>query len=73
MSVKPYWGTLCRESKVALYLSVVMIVVQVLVLGCVVVGFLGRVRGFMVGRGAEGECEGSVGSEEKRGSSPALS
>jgi len=33
MDVKPHWGTLCSESKVALYLMIVVIPVQLLVLG----------------------------------------
>lgn len=69
MNVKPHWGTLCKESKVALYLSVCMIPLQVLVLGTVVIGFLGKVKGWVGGR--EVEREGSFGSEERK--SPALS
>ncbi|KUJ12793.1 uncharacterized protein LY89DRAFT_193282 [Mollisia scopiformis] len=68
MDVKPHWGTLCKESKVALYLSVMMIPLQVLVLGTVVVGFLGRVRGWVAGKG-----KGNGGMEEERKGSPALS
>jgi hypothetical protein len=59
MDVKPHWGTLCKESKVALYLSVMMIPLQLLVLGTVVVGFLGRVKGWVVGRKVEGDRKGS--------------
>ncbi|KAF8861866.1 hypothetical protein BDZ45DRAFT_739739 [Acephala macrosclerotiorum] len=59
MDVKPHWGTLCKESKVALYLSIMMIPLQLLVLGTVVVGFLGRVKGWVVGRKAEDMRKGS--------------
>jgi uncharacterized membrane protein len=33
MTTAPYWGTLCKESKVALYLMVMIIPLEVLVLG----------------------------------------
>lgn len=66
MNVKPHWGALCKESKVALYLSVAMVPLQVLVLGTVVVGFLGKVRGWVARRG-------SVNGGEDRKGSPALS
>jgi len=36
MDVKPYWGTLCKESKVALYLTVMIIPLEILVLGTIV-------------------------------------
>lgn len=35
MNVEPHWNMLCRESKVALYLTVMMIPIQVVVLGTV--------------------------------------
>lgn len=68
MGVKPHWGTLCKESKVALYLSVVMIPLQVLILGTVVVGVLGKVKGWVVGKKGNGE-----GAGDERKGSPALS
>ena len=33
MTTAPYWSTLCKESKVALYLMVMIIPLEVLVLG----------------------------------------
>jgi hypothetical protein len=33
MTSAPYWGTLCKESKVALYLTVMIIPLEILVLG----------------------------------------
>jgi len=36
MSVKPHWGTLCKESKVALYLMVMIIPLEILVLSSTV-------------------------------------
>jgi len=33
MNVKPHWGTLCKESKAALYLMVMIVPLEVLVLG----------------------------------------
>lgn len=36
MSVQPHWSTLCRESKAALFLMVMMVPLQVLVIGTVV-------------------------------------
>jgi len=33
MTVKPHWGTLCKESKAALYLMVMIVPLEVLVLG----------------------------------------
>jgi len=66
MNVKPHWGALCKESKVALYLSVAMVPLQVLVLGIVVVGCWGKVRGWVARRG-------SVNGGEDRKGSPALS
>ena len=38
MTVKPNWNMLCKESKVALYLMVMIIPLQVLVLGTVAWG-----------------------------------
>jgi len=38
MDVKPHWGTLCKESKVALYLSVMLIPAEVLVLAAAAYG-----------------------------------
>jgi len=38
MNVKPHWNMLCKESKVALYLTVMMIPLQVLILGTVAAG-----------------------------------
>jgi hypothetical protein len=38
MNVQPHWDILCNESKVALYLTVMMIPLQVLVLGTVAFG-----------------------------------
>ncbi|TVY21818.1 hypothetical protein LARI1_G000236 [Lachnellula arida] len=38
MSVKPYWSTLCKESKVALYLTVMLIPLEVIILGTVAFG-----------------------------------
>lgn len=35
MNMQPYWGTLCKESKVALYLTIVLIPLQVIILGTV--------------------------------------
>lgn len=35
MNVKPHWGTLCKESKTALYLTVMLIPLEVLILGTV--------------------------------------
>jgi hypothetical protein len=32
MDTKPHWGTLCKESKAALYLTVMLIPLEVLVL-----------------------------------------
>lgn len=32
MNIKPYFGTLCRESKTALYLSVVLVPVEAVIL-----------------------------------------
>jgi hypothetical protein len=32
MTVKPYFGTLCRESKTALYLSVILVPVEAVIL-----------------------------------------
>ncbi|KAF4631799.1 hypothetical protein G7Y89_g6334 [Cudoniella acicularis] len=40
MDVKPYWGTLCKESKVALYLTVMMIPLQIIILGTLAWGAL---------------------------------
>lgn len=38
MNVQPYWGQLCKESKTALYLMVMMIPLEIIVLGTVSVG-----------------------------------
>jgi hypothetical protein len=38
MNMKPHFSTLCKESKVALYLIVMMIPLQVIVMSTVVVG-----------------------------------
>jgi hypothetical protein len=38
MTVAPHWDMLCKESKVALYLTVMIIPLQVLVLGTVAFG-----------------------------------
>jgi len=38
INVKPHWGTLCKESKVALYLSVILIPAEVLVLASAAYG-----------------------------------
>jgi len=33
MDTKPHWGTLCKESKASLYLTVMLIPLEILVLG----------------------------------------
>jgi len=38
MDVKPHWGTLCKESKAALYLTIMLIPLEVLILGTVAFG-----------------------------------
>jgi len=38
MDVKPHWGSLCKESKTALYLSVMMIPLELLILTAAVFG-----------------------------------
>ena len=38
MDTKPHWNTLCKESKVALYLTVMWIPLEVLVLGAAAFG-----------------------------------
>ncbi|KAH6681797.1 hypothetical protein B0J14DRAFT_577184 [Halenospora varia] len=38
MQVKPHWGALCKESKTALYLMVMMIPLQVIILGAAAFG-----------------------------------
>jgi len=38
MEMKPHWGTLCKESKTALYLSVIIIPLEVLILTAAVFG-----------------------------------
>jgi hypothetical protein len=43
MNIKPHWGQLCKESKAALYLMVMIIPLEVLVLGVAAVGaFAGK-------------------------------
>jgi hypothetical protein len=58
MTVQPHWDMLCKESKVALYLTVMIIPLQVLVLGTVVFGVFA-------------EKKSQVGAQRK--GSPALS
>ena len=48
MDVQPHWSTLCKESKVALYLAVMLIPVQVLVLGTVAWGAMAEKRQLVV-------------------------
>ncbi len=38
MDTKPHWGTLCKEHKAALYLTVVLIPLELLVAGTVAWG-----------------------------------
>ncbi|TVY83264.1 hypothetical protein LSUE1_G002159 [Lachnellula suecica] len=38
MDTKPHWGTLCKESKAALYLTVMLIPLEALILGTVAFG-----------------------------------
>lgn len=51
----------------ALYLSVMMIPLQLLVLGTVVLGFLGKVKGWVSG-GRRGSETTVVGEGERKGS-----
>ncbi|RDL40411.1 Uncharacterized protein BP5553_00390 [Venustampulla echinocandica] len=44
MDAKPHWGTLCKESKAALYLMVMMIPLQVLVLGAAALGAVSQTK-----------------------------
>ena len=48
MNVKPYWGQLCKESKVALYLMVMMIPLELLVLGAAAVGVFAEKKSLVV-------------------------
>ena len=73
MNTKPHWGALCKESKVALYLSVMMIPLQLLVLGTVVLGFLGKVKGWVKGGNARRGSETTVVGEGERKGSPTFS
>jgi hypothetical protein len=42
LDVKPHFGALCKESKTALYLSVMIIPLEILVLGAGVLGKQGE-------------------------------
>lgn len=42
MDVKPHWNSLCKESKAALYLTVMIIPLQVFVLGTAAWGALAQ-------------------------------
>jgi len=37
MTIKPHWGTLCKESKAALYLMIMLIPLELLIFGTVTV------------------------------------
>lgn len=37
MTIKPHWGTLCKESKAALYLMIMLIPLELLIFGTVAV------------------------------------
>lgn len=42
MDVKPHWGTLCKESKAALYLMVMIIPLEVLVFSTATLSFFAQ-------------------------------
>jgi len=48
MSVKPHWGTLCKESKVALYLSILLIPIEVAILGTAAFGVFAEKKTLVV-------------------------
>jgi len=48
MNVKPHWGALCKESKTALYLSVLMIPLEVLILTAAIFGARTEKKSFVV-------------------------
>jgi len=58
MDTAPHWGSLCAESKAALYLTVLMVPLEVIALGMLAVGY---------GKSVKRD------TEEKGGESPALS
>ena len=48
MNVQPHWGQLCKESKVALYLMVMCIPVEVIVVGTVALGAVAEKKHLVV-------------------------
>jgi len=48
MDIKPHWGQLCKESMAALYLTVMIIPLEVLVLGAAAVGVFASKKSFIV-------------------------
>lgn len=53
MDTKPHWGTLCKESQAALYLTVMWIPLEIIVLGAAMFGNFKNVKQAPVSEVAE--------------------